>query len=401
MDVRLLSSGTPGNLTPDEEQKLQQAWIHLIRLGGNKNIEKASFSESVPDITRELQQHISDKSPEAFREGLWGFILSEHPDALVLRFLRARKWDVEKAMVMLVSAVDWRIERNIAETIIYRGENVGLENDPSADERGFIAQYRSGKSYVHAKDKENRLVYIIKVRLHDPGLQSCEAMETYILHNIESLRILMKSPDDKCCLIFDMTGFGVKNMDFHVVKFLVSVFEARYPETLGVVLVHNAPFVFWGSYLRSFPPTDQYTHGIIGIWGIIKGWLDPVIASKIHFTHKPTDLLKFIPAESVQTSYGGEDTWEYEYVEPVAGENARLDESEKRAEIQQERNELIAEFERETIAWASLVTASTAEIEKTSRRNEAADQLRGSYWKLDPYIRARTYFHRLGMIADS
>ncbi|KAI0536828.1 CRAL/TRIO domain-containing protein [Xylaria digitata] len=383
MAVGLLSPGTLGNLTPDEEQKLQHAWIHLIRLGGNNDIEKTSFSKPVPDITSELQQHISGKSPETFREGLWGFILSEHPDALVLRFLRARKWDVEKAMIMLVSAVDWRIKRNIAETIIYRGESVGLENDPSTDERGFIAQYRSGKSYIRRKDKENRLVYIIKVRLHDPGLQSGEAMETYVLHNIESLRILMKPPDDKCCLVFDMTGFGVKNMDFHVVKFLVSVFEARYPETLGIVLVHNAPFVFWG------------------IWSIIKGWLDPVIVSKIHFTRKPADLLQFIPAESLQTSYGGEDTWEYEYVEPVAGKNARLDESEKRAKIQQERNELIAEFERETIEWASLAAASTAEKEKPSRRNEVADQLGGNYWKLDPYIRARTYFHRLGMITDS
>lgn len=43
-----------------------------------------------------------------------------------------------------------------------------------------------------------------------------------------------------------MTGFVVKNMDHHVVTFLVSVFEARYPETLGVVLIHNAPWVFWG-----------------------------------------------------------------------------------------------------------------------------------------------------------
>jgi hypothetical protein len=46
--------------------------------------------------------------------------------------------------------------------------------------------------------------------------------------------------------VFDLTGFGLGNMDFHVVKFIVQVFEARYPETLGAVLVHNAPFVFWG-----------------------------------------------------------------------------------------------------------------------------------------------------------
>ncbi|GAW24533.1 hypothetical protein ANO14919_141200 [Xylariales sp. No.14919] len=382
MAVGLLPPGTLGNLTPDEEHKLQQAWIHLLRLCGAENV-KNNSSKSVPDLTSELQQLTGDKSPEAFREGLWGFILSEHPDALVLRFLRARKWDVKAAVAMLVSAVDWRAERNIAEAIIHTGESVGLKADPSADEQGFIAQYRSGKSYVHAKDRENRLVYVIRVRLHDPGLQSGEAMEAYVLHNIESLRILMRPPDDKCCLIFDMTGFGLKNMDFHVVRFLVSVFEARYPETLGVVLIHNAPFVFWG------------------IWNIIKGWLDPVIASKIHFTRKPADLLQFISEESLQTSYGGTDTWEYEYVEPVAGENAKLAEAETRAEIQRERNELIDEFERETIEWAFLAASGSIRKGKAARRNEVAGRLSGNYWKLDPYIRAKTYLHRLGMVAGN
>ncbi|KAI1421790.1 CRAL/TRIO domain-containing protein [Xylaria sp. FL1777] len=383
MTVQALSPGTPGNLTQAEQQKLQQAWIHLLRLCGAKNLENSGSPTSAPDLTGELQRQLTDESPEAFRQGLWGFILSEHPDALVLRFLRARKWDVEKAMIMLVSAVNWRIEQNIAETVIHAGESVGLKKDPSVDDQGFISQYRSGKSYVRGKDKENRLVYVIRVRLHDPGMQSAEAMETYILHNIESLRILIKSPDDKCCLIFDMTGFGVKNMDFHVVKFLVSVFEARYPETLGIVLIHNAPFVFWG------------------IWNIIKGWLDPVIASKINFTRKSADLLTFISEDSLQTSYGGKDTWEYEYVEPVEGENEKLAESEKRAEIQQERNELIDEFELRTIEWESLAPDSPAEREKALRRTEISDHLSKNYWKLDPYIRARTYFHRLGMVENS
>ncbi|KAI0458198.1 CRAL/TRIO domain-containing protein [Xylaria acuta] len=383
MTVELLPSGTPGNLNPDEEQKLRQAWIHLLRLCGVENLEEAGSPQPTPDITSELQQHVGDMSPEDFRRGLWGFILCEHPDALVLRFLRARKWNTEQAMAMLVSAVNWRVERALAEIVIRDGESVGLKEDPSADDKGFITQYRSGKSYVRGTDKENQLIYVIRVRLHDPRLQSGDAMETYILHNIESLRILAKPPNDKFCLIFDMTGFGLKNMDFHVVRFLISVFEARYPETLGIILIHNAPFVFWG------------------IWNMIKGWLDPVIASKINFTRKPTDLLQFISEENLQTSFGGKDTWEYEYIEPAKGENARLEEAEKRTEIQRERNGLVGEFELETIEWARLPIDSPAEKQSASRRTEVAHQLSGNYWKLDPYIRARTYFHRLGIAGDN
>ncbi|KAI3318854.1 CRAL/TRIO domain-containing protein [Xylariaceae sp. AK1471] len=379
MAVGLLPPGTLGNLTPDEEQKLQESWIHLLRLCGVS----IPNDSDIADLSSELSQslHGKYKSPSNFHQGLWGFILAEHPDALVLRFLRARKWDVEKAMNMLVSAINWRLERNLSETIIQCGESVSLkpESERSADDKGFIAQYRSGKSYVHAADRENRLIYIIRVRLHDPRAQSSQSMESYTLHNIENLRIAIKPPNDKVCLIFDMTGFGVKNMDFHVVRFLVTVFEARYPETLGVVLIRNAPFVFWG------------------IWSMIKGWLDPVIASKINFTRKSADLLRFISEENLQTSYGGKDSWEYEYIEPVPGENKRFDEVEKKAEIQGERDELVREFELQTVEWASKESDAK---DKASRRNELADQLSGNYWKLDPYIRARTYFHRVGMVGN-
>ncbi|KAI1858739.1 hypothetical protein JX265_010401 [Neoarthrinium moseri] len=374
-----LGSGCLGNLTSDEEQKLQASWVHLLRLCG---IEKASLPQATPDLSDTLLPHLNDASPESFRRSFWSFILAEHPDALVLRFLRARKWDVEKAMVMLVSAMAWRDERNIEGTIIHTGEDVAFKDHPSADDKAFIAQYQSGKSYVRGTDKEHRPIYVIRVALHDPQLQSAEAMESYILHNIESIRILIKPPNDKCCLIFDMTGFGLRNMDFHVVKFLVSVFEARYPETLGLVLIHSAPFVFWG------------------IWNIIKGWLDPVIASKIHFTRKKTDLLQFVSEDNLQTGYGGTDSWTYTYSEPVTGENARLKEEEKKAKIQEERSELIREFEQETVGWVSPQCQSSPDNKNESRRDQVTRQLGLNYWKLDPYIRARTYYHRVGVVDD-
>ncbi len=157
--------------------------------------------------------------------------------------------------------------------------------------------------------------------------------------------------------------------------------------------------------VRSLPcsrsSSGRCAHGVIGIWNIIKGWLDPVIASKINFTRKSADLLQFISEDNLQTSYGGKDTWEYEYVEPVEGENAKLTELEKRAEIQQERNELIGEFELQTIEWVSLAADHSIEKEKTLRRSEVADRLSENYWKLDPYIRAKTCFHRLGMVGGS
>ncbi|KAL2130258.1 hypothetical protein VTI74DRAFT_6697 [Chaetomium olivicolor] len=374
-DTVTVLPGHLGNLTAEEERKLQEAWIHLLRLCGVEE----SVNHETPDRTHEFREHLSDKSTDGFLHGLWGSILADHPDVLVLRFLRARKWDVEKAVAMLVSAVNWRQERRLEDDIIRKGDSVGLAKEQSADEKGFMAQYHSGKAYVRGSDKEGRPVFIIKVRLHDPKLQSPECMEMFILHNIETIRTMIRHPIEKACLIFDLTGFGLKNMDFHVVKFLVQVFEARYPECLGVVLVHNAPFIFWG------------------IWKMIKPWLDPVIASKINFTSSNADLARFIAQENLQTCYGGKDNWEYKYIGPVEGENERM-QSEKKEDVEAERNELIRQFEQLSLEWAKVKPGSADAKQKATERCELAERLRESDWKLDPYVRARTYYHRAGVI---
>ncbi|KFH45055.1 Phosphatidylinositol transfer protein-like protein [Hapsidospora chrysogenum ATCC 11550] len=373
--------GTLGNLTPVEEQKLQQSWVHILRLCGIEDLDTGTLS-SIPDRSDEFRKHLTDKTTEGFNRNFWATVRAEHPDGLVLRFLRARKWDVEKAVIMLISAVDWRKEAKVDSSVVFHGEDVALKESPSVDEKSFIQQYRSGKSFVRGTDKAQRPVYIIRVRLHDPYAQSAESMESYILHNIESLRALVKAPYDEACLIFDMTGFGLKNMDFHVVKFLIQVFESKYPETLGVVLIHNAPFVFWG------------------LWNVIKGWLDPVIASKINFTRSKSDMERFIAPENLQKCYGGEDPWEYEYVEPVPGENDKLKDEEGRERIMEARWNVVRDIVRETVEWARLDVESDEAKAASKKRDQVVDKLHSNYWELDPYVRATTYLRRAGVVNE-
>jgi len=234
--------GHLGNLTANEEQKLQEMWVHLLRLSGLP--ESESQSHRTPNRTPELRAQLDDPSPAVFWRLLWNLFLGDHPDVMVLRFLRARKWDVENATAMMLSVINWRGEQRLDDELIRQGDSVGLAPLPTVDEHGFIAQYRSGKAYVRGADREHRPVLIIKVRLHDPKAQSPESMEMFILHKIETIRTTIRHPQETSCLIFDLTGFALRNMDTHVVKFMVQVFEARYPEHLGVLLVHNAPFVF-------------------------------------------------------------------------------------------------------------------------------------------------------------
>lgn len=238
-----IEPGHHGNLTTEENRKLQEAWVHLLRLCGAEG----SKNHAAPDMSSALEAGLNAESLASFRRAVWDGVLGDHPDVLVLRFLRARKWDVEKAMEMLVSMMHWRHERKIDEEIVAKGDSVALSENKSKDDKELMEQFRSGKAYFRGTDKSGRPVFVIRVQLHELNTQSNEVMEAFVLHNIETIRMTMRHPTEKACLIFDLTGFGLKNMDFHVVKFLAHTFEARYPECLGVVLVHNAPFVFWGA----------------------------------------------------------------------------------------------------------------------------------------------------------
>ncbi|RKO84765.1 hypothetical protein BDK51DRAFT_52905, partial [Blyttiomyces helicus] len=56
----------------------------------------------------------------------------DDPDQLVLRFIRARKWDVEKAVAMTLNAIRWRLEFDVA-NLLEKGEQV---LDPEEAESG-------------------------------------------------------------------------------------------------------------------------------------------------------------------------------------------------------------------------------------------------------------------------
>jgi hypothetical protein len=178
----------------------------------------------------------------------------------------------------------------------------------------------------------------------------------------------------------------MSNMDYTPVKFLIKAFEAHYPESLGICLVHKAPWIFQGN------PYNK-TRLILGIWTIIKGWLDPVVASKVHFTRSVSDLEKFIPKSQIMTELEGAEKFEYQYVEPVPGENDIMKDTTTRDKFLEERATLVERFENATKGWI-------AGEDTSSERNAIAEELNGNYWKLDPYIRARTIYDRVDAIGE-
>ncbi|KAI1340662.1 CRAL/TRIO domain-containing protein [Xylariaceae sp. FL0016] len=425
--------GRPGNLTPEEEEKLRKFWEMFLGVCGvldeegegdtpatlaqqgktatagsekkkkkrlglfkkkdkkeNKGPEKDAVKVDDADDkwgeNKAYQETLAKHSPEEIRTTIWSMVKHDNPDALLLRFLRARKWDLQKALVMLISTMNWRnSEAHVDDDVMKNGEEYMLEQEKSGDEKAkklgsdFLAQARLGKSYCYGIDKSGRPICVCRARLHKAGEQSEESLERFTVYLIETTRHLLRPPVDTGCVVFDLTGFSLANMDYTPVKFMIRCFEANYPESLGVVLVHKAPWVFQG------------------IWKIVRGWLDPVVASKVHFTNNLQDLEQFIDADKIPDEMDGKSGWTYSYVEPVQGENATMKDEATRAKLLEEREALYEEFESKTIEWIGEGDAEKRKV-VAGQRSEVAKKLREQYWQLDPYIRARSLYDRTGVI---
>lgn len=151
---------------------------------------------------KSMENTISQMTPQEMCFAILKMAKQEHPDSLLLRFLRARKWDVGKAFSMMASTILWRKELEVDDEILPRGEAYALEKSrgkgvtakEKKDGTDFINQLKMGKSFLHGFDRDGRPVNYVRVQIHKPGAQSEEALERYIVHVIESTRLIVAPP---------------------------------------------------------------------------------------------------------------------------------------------------------------------------------------------------------------
>lgn len=243
--------GRPGNLTREQEIKLKELWTEAFKVFGvelpvehgdvsEKNNTDLALSSAEADkkkkkrmnlfgnrkhagegtdeshtggskgsgdtddkfgLTKEFQQTLATMSPEEIREAFWSMVKHDNPDGLLLRFLRARKWDVHKALVMLIATMRWRLkEMQVDDDIIKNGEGAAATASQSSDKAvkreaaDFMAQLRLGKSFLRGTDKEGRPICHARVRLHRQGDQSEASLERYTVYIIETARLVL-APD--------------------------------------------------------------------------------------------------------------------------------------------------------------------------------------------------------------
>lgn len=164
------------------------------------------------------QKALKDTTPEELLVALRRNVKHEDPDTLLVRFLRARRFNSDDAMVMLLKSLAWRIETKIEEDLLSGGDiqyfllskyGSGQEQQTAKE---AIALLSSGVSSVHGQDKEGRVIQYLRVKMHNPKAQGKDGFEKATILSTESTRMLLRPPQTNVSVVFDLTDFGMKNM---------------------------------------------------------------------------------------------------------------------------------------------------------------------------------------------
>ncbi|OAA55403.1 CRAL/TRIO domain protein [Cordyceps fumosorosea ARSEF 2679] len=329
-------------------------------------------------------------TPHMFRITLLHTVKQEHPDELALRFLRRSGWDVVAACKGMGRTIYWRtMEAAIDDDILRLGEGGAAEDERNGQGHArvlgaeFMKLLRSGKGFLHGNDREGRPMTYVRVRLHKPGEHSPESMERYIIYLLEMARLSLRPPVETGTIFLDMSHFRFKNFDLEPLKFILKCAEQYYPESIGLIIVHKAPF------------------GTKALWKLIRHWVSASIADKVRFTSGRKDLFRYIHPSQVLAEHGGEDPFTYEYEEPMADENFKMQNTITRNYLLLERQMLVEQFEDVTKEWVMNAQGTPRAAEVGRRRDRVCAALTANFWELDPYVRARSLYDRRNCLSGT
>ncbi|WFD33202.1 hypothetical protein MCUN1_000015 [Malassezia cuniculi] len=363
-----------------EEYTKNASEAHLKPSAAAAVAEDAPPSNNLSDSDKESKAHQEEQAAladvlahhgvQAFYDNFWFLCGPDPPDMMMLKFLRARKWDVDRAVAMLARCIKWRIESNIID-IIRKGDQ-GLSEDVPE----FLKQGEIGKVFASGMTDDHMPVIFIEVAKHLTKGQAPETMRLFIIMCTECFRSLISYPNEKIVIVFDLGGFGLKNMDWNALIHVIQILEKYYPETLAKLYIHRAPWIFQG------------------LWKIISGMLDPNVRAKVGFTGKAKDL-DLIPLNRVPERLGGTLVDPYTWVPPQKSKETSVPVGNaERTKYWNKYMDYVSQFEIYTKHW--LESKGQSE-EFFYKREYILLFMRKIFIEMNPLIRGTTYYMRAGI----
>lgn len=202
-------------------------------------------------------------------------------DALLLRFLRARKFNLKKSEALLREHLEWR-------------EKVR----PQAIKPEDVEKSLSGGCWrLGGRAKDGSPIIYVQTALWNYNDFTVEEYNKYIAFWMERCaRSMTGSGLERHVVLFDMKGWSLgmaRPNPMRMAANLISIQQNHYPETLHTAIVVNVPTIFWGA------------------WKVLTNFIDPVTAAKVLFVSKQEEVLAIIDKSQLMKQYGGTRTEEW------------------------------------------------------------------------------------------